>query len=87
MKSAIVVVLLFLFCFPAFAADRNKINRVKDLNYRITKIITGDSLKSAQCEELRQIGRELDELVASETDPELTSLYYEGKNEIRSFCR
>jgi len=87
MKSAIVIGLLFFFCVPAFAGDRNTLAKIKELDSRISMTITDDRRKYAQCEELKNIGKELDDLMVSETDPEATSLYLQTKNRIRDLCQ
>jgi hypothetical protein len=83
MKSAIVVGLLLVFCFPVFAADRNKLAKIDDLDRQVSRIITNEDAISIQMEDLRRISRELDDLVASETDPEVIARYQNVKTRIR----
>jgi hypothetical protein len=82
MKSAIVIGLLLLLCFPTFAADRKKLAKIEDLDRQISMIITNESAISIQREDLKNIGRELDDLVTNETDPEVISLYNRVKTRI-----
>ena len=83
MKSAIVAILLLLFCFSTFAADRNKVGKIKDLDRQIANIITGENAVSIQHEELKKINRELNDLIVNETDPEIISLYHEVKTRLK----
>jgi hypothetical protein len=83
MKSAIVVGLLLVLCFPAFGADRNKLSKIDDLDRQVSMIITNENAISIQMEDLRSISRELDDLVASETDPEVIARYQSVKTRIR----
>ncbi len=77
MKSVIVIVLLLLLCLPAFAGERNKLTDMKDLDRRISNVMTGDQSTSIQREELRKIKRELEDLAGNDTDPDVRSLYFE----------
>ena len=83
MKIALVIGLLLLLCFPTFAADRVKIGKIKDLDRQISHVITSDIAMSAQRDELRNIKRELDDLIKNETDPEVLSLANEVKTRLR----
>lgn len=83
MKGAIVIGLLLLLCISAFAEDRNKRAQIKDLDRQISDIITSESGLSLQREELRRVNRELDYLIAGETDAEVISLYNETKARLR----
>jgi hypothetical protein len=71
MKSVIVVGLLLVLCFPAFAADRKKLAEINDLDRQVSMIITNEDAISIQMEALRKISRELDGIIARETDPEV----------------
>jgi hypothetical protein len=83
MKSVIVIGLLVLLCVSSFAADRNKLAQIKDLDRQISDVVTNETGLSIQREELRRINRELDYLVVNETDPEVVSLYDEVKTRLR----
>jgi hypothetical protein len=83
MKSVIVIGLLVLLCVSSFAADRNKLAQIKDLDRQISDVVTNESGLSIQREELRRINRELDYLVVNETDPDVVSLYDEVKTRLR----
>lgn len=87
-KSALVMGLLVLFCVPslAFAEDRGAVTKIKELDSRISMILTDDRRKYIQCEEIKDIGRELDDLMVPVTDPEASSLYHQTKNRIRDLC-
>jgi len=83
MKSAIVIGLLLLLCFPIFAADGNKLAKIKDLDRQVSNIITNESAMSIQREDLKNIGKELDDLLIDETDPEVISRCNAVKTRIR----
>ena len=84
MKSAIVIGLLLLLCFPSFAADRAKLGKIKDLDHQISNVISNESPVSVQHEELKSIKRQLDDLIVNETDPEVLALYEEVRNRLRA---
>jgi hypothetical protein len=83
MKTTIVIGLLLLLCFPTFAADRYKIGKIRDLDRQISQLIIRDISWAAQQEELKNIKRQLDDLIIDETDPEVISLYNEVKTRLR----
>ncbi|HYA26733.1 MAG TPA: hypothetical protein VEE82_01920 [Thermodesulfovibrionales bacterium] len=83
MKSAIVIGLLMLLCFPAFAADKLKLSQIQDLDRQISSVMTGEWTVSMQHEELEKINKRLDDLIIGETDPEVLSLYNEVKARLR----
>ncbi len=86
MKNVLIIGLLLLFCVPAFAENKKIISKIQDLDRRISMIITDERLKYEQCQEIKQIGKELDELMIPETDSEAISLYQETKQRVRDLC-